>query len=91
MSEDFITIKRDDLAQLCIDIINARSDGRVAIRGGVDYAEEQIIRKVFNAIPSADRPHKVVSNGNCAICGKPLSGDRVFICEECSKKGADDE
>ena len=37
------------------------------------------------------RPHEVVTNGNCAICGKPLSGDRVFICEECSKKGADDE
>lgn len=37
------------------------------------------------------RTHEVVANGNCAICGKPLSGDKVFICEECSKKGANDD
>ena len=37
------------------------------------------------------KTHEVVANGNCAICGKPLSGDRVFVCEECNNKGADDE
>lgn len=29
---------------------------------------------------------EIVCNGNCARCGKPLSGDRIFFCEECEKK-----
>ena len=39
---------------------------------------------------------EIVCNGNCARCGKPLSGDRIFFCEECEElvkkaEGADDE
>ena len=28
---------------------------------------------------------EIVCNGNCARCGKPLSGDRIFFCEECEE------
>lgn len=29
---------------------------------------------------------KVIVNGNCMICGKPLNNDRIFLCETCEKK-----
>ena len=29
---------------------------------------------------------QVIVNGNCTICGKPLSGNRIFICEECEEQ-----
>lgn len=28
---------------------------------------------------------KVIVNGNCMMCGKPLSGERIFLCETCEK------
>ena len=39
---------------------------------------------------------EIVCNGNCARCGKPLSGDRIFFCEECEElvkkaEGAEDD
>lgn len=47
---------------------------------------------------------KIVANGNCALCGKPLQDGRLFVCKECEEriskelscggaeiKGADDE
>ena len=37
---------------------------------------------------------KIVANGNCALCGKPLSDGRLFVCKECeehTEEGADDE
>ena len=36
---------------------------------------------------------KVVTHGNCAVCGKPIEGDSLFLCDDCksSMKGADDE
>lgn len=36
------------------------------------------------------KTHEVVANGNCTICGKPLSGDRVFVCEECNYEPKDE-
>ena len=38
----------------------------------------------------SNKTHEVVANGNCAICGKTLSGDRVFVCKECADKGKDE-
>ena len=29
---------------------------------------------------------EIVVNGNCAVCGKPLTGNRFMICEECEGK-----
>ena len=29
---------------------------------------------------------QVIVNGNCTKCGKPLSGNRIFICEECEEQ-----
>ncbi len=29
---------------------------------------------------------EIVVNGNCAVCGKPLTGDRFMICKECEGK-----
>jgi len=29
---------------------------------------------------------KVIVNGNCMICGKPLDNGRIFLCETCEKK-----
>ena len=34
---------------------------------------------------------KVVANGNCIVCGKPLGGNRLFVCEECGAKLEDRE
>jgi len=39
---------------------------------------------------------EIIVNGNCMLCGKPLSGTRLFLCEGCSDmaarmEGADDE
>lgn len=28
----------------------------------------------------------IIENGRCVICGKPLKGNRLFVCEDCSKK-----
>lgn len=28
----------------------------------------------------------IVENGKCAVCGKQLEKDRLFICRECQKK-----
>lgn len=28
----------------------------------------------------------IVVNGNCPNCGKPLNGNRIFLCEECGKQ-----
>jgi len=30
--------------------------------------------------------HAIIDNGKCSICGKPLTGKQVFICEECQEK-----
>lgn len=32
---------------------------------------------------------KIVENGKCVVCGKPLEKDRLFICRECQKKEDD--
>ena len=32
------------------------------------------------------RGFQVIVNGNCTKCGKPLSGNRIFICEECEEQ-----
>ncbi len=29
---------------------------------------------------------EIIANGNCMLCGKSLSGNRLFLCEECEKK-----
>lgn len=29
---------------------------------------------------------KIVVNGNCIICKKELSGNKIFFCEECEEK-----
>lgn len=29
---------------------------------------------------------KIITNGNCTVCGKPLGGDTLFLCEECRQK-----
>lgn len=29
---------------------------------------------------------KIIVNGNCILCKKKLSGNRIFFCEECEKK-----
>lgn len=29
---------------------------------------------------------KIIVNGNCLLCKKGLSGERIFFCEECEKK-----
>lgn len=34
---------------------------------------------------------KIIVNGNCMICGKELTGDRIFICEKCSKKAESED
>ena len=28
----------------------------------------------------------IIENGRCVICGKPLEENRLFVCEDCSKK-----
>ena len=34
---------------------------------------------------------QVIVNGNCTKCGKPLSGNRIFICEECEEQNKESE
>lgn len=29
---------------------------------------------------------EIIVNGDCAVCGRPLTGNRIFICEECQRK-----
>jgi hypothetical protein len=45
---------------------------------GVDSAEKRISEHDLKA--------KIIVNGNCMMCGKPLTGNNLFICEECQKK-----
>lgn len=32
-----------------------------------------------------DFDYKIVANGKCPLCGKPLNGDKIFICKKCAK------
>lgn len=49
---------------------------------GADSAEERISEHDLKA--------KIIVNGNCMICGKPLTGNNLFICEECQKIESED-
>lgn len=31
---------------------------------------------------------EIVVNGNCVVCGKPLTDSNLFLCEECQRKAA---
>lgn len=41
---------------------------------------------VFEQEPDDGPKAKIVVNGNCAVCGKPLTGNNIFICKECQGK-----
>ncbi len=48
-------------------------------------------RGFYNGVDSAEkRIHglkaKIIANGCCMMCGKSLTGNNLFICEECQKK-----
>ena len=30
--------------------------------------------------------HEIIVNGGCAVCGRPLTGNRIYVCEECQRK-----
>jgi len=30
--------------------------------------------------------HEIIANGKCSVCGKPLQGNRIFVCEECENQ-----
>lgn len=45
---------------------------------GADSAEKRISKHDLKA--------KIIVNGNCMICGRLLTGNNLFICEECQKK-----
>lgn len=30
--------------------------------------------------------HEIIVNGKCSVCGKPLQGNRIFVCEECENQ-----
>lgn len=34
----------------------------------------------------ADFDHKIISRGNCMICGNPIDIDNIFLCSECMRK-----
>lgn len=34
---------------------------------------------------------KIIVNGKCVVCGKDLTEDRIFICEECAKKAESED
>lgn len=34
---------------------------------------------------------EIIVNGKCVVCGKDLTKDRIFICEECSKKAESED
>lgn len=44
-----------------------------------------------NADMRERKDFQVIVNGNCAKCGKPLSGNRIFICEECEEQSKESE
>lgn len=29
--------------------------------------------------------HEIIANGKCSVCGKPLTGKRIFVCEKCQR------
>lgn len=53
-----------------------------------DIAEKYDIDKKFceKKENSYHTDIEIVSNGNCMICGKPLSGNKLYVCEECKKR-----
>ena len=34
---------------------------------------------------------EVIVAGNCLVCGKPIEGDNIFLCDECSSKAKGEE
>lgn len=46
-------------------------------------------REVYKQAEQEERRAVIIVNGNCVICGKPLSGNRLFLCEECEEKEKD--
>lgn len=49
------------------------------------------IKKYEEKQNEKDLQVKAIVNGNCMMCGKELSGDKIFFCEECEKKELDNE
>lgn len=47
-----------------------------------EYEDKQKHKNIVSRIPRA----KIITNGNCLICGKELSKNRLFLCKECEKK-----
>lgn len=33
--------------------------------------------------------YKIIVNGNCVVCGKELTGNELFLCEQCREEDED--
>jgi len=47
-----------------------------------EYEDKQNHKNIVSRIPGV----KIITNGNCLICGKELSENRLFLCKECEIK-----